>query len=207
MRPLRLTLWLLLTLLALAVSAYSLAYLLVPEIGGEMRARLGTMPLAMWAHIGGGLVAMAIGPFQLHRELRAKALNLHRAMGRLYAAAVLAGSLGGLWLALNASGGLTARTGFGTLAILWLIVTAIAIARIRARNQPSHREWMIRSFALTLAAVTLRIYLPLSLANGVPFPVAYPIIAWACWVPNLLVAEAIIRATRAGQLAPAPARI
>ncbi|MEQ1730362.1 MAG: DUF2306 domain-containing protein [Vicinamibacterales bacterium] len=48
---------------------------------------------------------------------------------------------------------------------------------------------MIRSFALTYAAVTLRLYVPLSMAAGVPFDVAYPVIAWACWVPNLLVAE------------------
>ena len=48
---------------------------------------------------------------------------------------------------------------------------------------------MIRSYALTLAAVTLRIYLPGALALGVPYDLAYPPIAWLCWVPNLLVAE------------------
>jgi len=42
---------------------------------------------------------------------------------------------------------------------------------------------------LTFAAVTLRIYLPLSLAFGVQFATAYPAISWLCWVPNLFVAE------------------
>jgi hypothetical protein len=47
----------------------------------------------------------------------------------------------------------------------------------------------VRNFALTFAAVTLRIYLPLSNVVGIDFDVAYPVIAWIAWVPNLLVAE------------------
>jgi hypothetical protein len=48
---------------------------------------------------------------------------------------------------------------------------------------------MIRNFALTFAAVTLRLYLPPVLIVGLPFAMSYAIIAWLCWVPNLLVAE------------------
>lgn len=51
---------------------------------------------------------------------------------------------------------------------------------------------MIRSYALTLAAVTLRIYLPLSQLAGVPFGDAYQVISWLCWVPNLVVAEWVV---------------
>jgi hypothetical protein len=57
---------------------------------------------------------------------------------------------------------------------------------------------MIRSFALTLAAVTLRLYLPLSRIAGIPFYDAYVPIAWLCWVPNLLVAETWLRLRRRG---------
>jgi len=76
--------------------------------------------------------------------------------------------------------------------VLWLTSTGIAYRHIRARNQPAHRRWMIRSYALTFAAVTLRIYLPLSQVYGIPFEPAYQTIAWMCWVPNLVVAEWII---------------
>jgi hypothetical protein len=61
---------------------------------------------------------------------------------------------------------------------------------------------MVRSFSLTLGAVTLRIYLPVSLALGVPFEVAYPIIAWAAWVPNLMVGEWLLRRSPLGATAP-----
>ena len=65
-----------------------------------------------------------------------------------------------------------------------------AYERARARDYVAHRAWMIRSYALCLGAVTLRVYLPLSLGPlGLPFEQAYPAIAWVSWVPNLILAE------------------
>ena len=57
---------------------------------------------------------------------------------------------------------------------------------------------MIRSFELTFGAVTLRIYLPASLLAGASFEYAYPIIAWASWVPKLVAVE-IFRIARRRQ--------
>jgi hypothetical protein len=51
---------------------------------------------------------------------------------------------------------------------------------------------MVRNHALTLAAVSLRLYIPLALGSGIPFQVAYPVIAWLCWLPNLAVAQLLI---------------
>jgi len=55
---------------------------------------------------------------------------------------------------------------------------------------------MVRNFALTFAAVTLRLWLPASVASGIGFEVAYPAVAWLCWLPNLLVAERLFNRTR-----------
>ena len=52
---------------------------------------------------------------------------------------------------------------------------------------------MVRNFSLTFAAVTLRLYIPLILLFGVEFAVGYAMIAWLCWVPNLVVAQWLIR--------------
>jgi hypothetical protein len=59
---------------------------------------------------------------------------------------------------------------------------------VRTRRPKLHRAWMIRNFALTTAAVTLRIYLPVSMLAGIPFGIAYPVVAWLCWLPNLFAA-------------------
>ncbi len=83
-------------------------------------------------------------------------------------------------------------TGFVALAFLslgWLYTGLHAYLAIRARVVASHRRWMVRNFSLAFGAVTLRLWLPASVASGIPFETAYPVIAWLCWVPNLLVAE------------------
>jgi hypothetical protein len=92
------------------------------------------------------------------------------------------------------------HVGFGLLALLWLNATIQAYRSIRASDVTAHRRWMIRSFALTLAAVTLRIELPLQLAAGIPFHNAYQVVSWLCWVPNLVVAEWIVLRSERGRV-------
>ena len=84
--------------------------------------------------------------------------------------------------------------GFGLLGASWLFTTYMAFTKIKALDIHSHQQWMIRSYALAFAAVTLRIYMPFMQAGlGMAFIDAYLIVAWLCWVPNLVVAELIIR--------------
>ena len=74
--------------------------------------------------------------------------------------------------------------------------------RARARFD-EHLRWMIRSFALTFAAVTLRLYLPFPPMMGFTFVEGYRAIAWLAWVPNLIAAELYWRREPARRLQPA----
>ncbi|NND84266.1 MAG: DUF2306 domain-containing protein, partial [Acidimicrobiia bacterium] len=102
----------------------------------------------------------------------------------------------GLWMAFLAYGGIVAQAGFFGLSVAWLTSGTIAYRRIRAGDQDVHREWMIRNYALTFAAVTLRLWIGVSVASGIDFDIAYPVIAWIAWVPNLIVVEWWIRRQR-----------
>jgi uncharacterized membrane protein len=185
--------WLIMTALSLLIAVYAVMVLALPGFGAPFVAeRRALMPIALYAHVAGSLVALAVGPWQLSRRLRSRYLGRHRWMGRVYVLAVLLGGLGALGLAPYSQEGLVTHVGFGMLGVLWLTATAQGYRRIRAGDQASHREWMIRSFALTLAAVALRIYLPISLALGIPYPDAYQVISWFCWVPNLVIAEWVV---------------
>ena len=191
-------LWMLMTVLATLVAAYAAAVLLLPQFGPPfIIARRATMPLAVMAHLGGGLVALAVGAWQMNARLRSRVIQLHRWMGRAYVAAVLIGGLGALRLAFVSMEGWITHLGFGLLALFWLFTTVRAYLAIRSHNETQHQRWMIRSYSLTLAAVTLRIYLPISVAIGVPFANAYRVISWLCWVPNIIVAEWLVRRLRA----------
>lgn len=149
---------------------------------------------ALYVHATTAALALALGPFQFSRRLRARRPALHRAIGKAYLAiGVGVGGLSGLYLALQADGGLASRAGFTGLAVAWLATGALAYATARRREFDAHRRWVVRSFALTFAAVMLRIYMGASGALGVPFDAAYPVVAWACWVPNVAVVEAWMR--------------
>jgi uncharacterized membrane protein len=191
-------LWVVMTALATLVAAYAAAVLLLPGFGPPLIiARRATMPLAVTAHLGGGLVALAVGAWQMNARLRSRFIEYHRWMGRTYVVAVLIGGLGALRMAPESQQGWVTHLGFGLLALLWLFSTARAYIAIRSHAEARHRDWMIRSYSLTLAAVTLRIYLPVSLALGVPLGNAYRVISWLCWVPNIILAEWLVRRTQA----------
>ena len=121
---------------------------------------------------------------------------MHRWLGRTYVFACLTGGVGGLILAFGSTAGPIATAGFGGLAVIWIISNIQGWRAARARRFDAHRAWMIRSFALTFAAVTLRLYLPLIPFTGVPFVVGYRAISFLAWVPNLIAAEIYLRRGR-----------
>lgn len=178
------------TVLAVIIAIYAAMVLFVPAFGPPFVAeRRNLMPWALRAHLSGGLSALALGPWQLNSRIRNRVVSLHRWMGRGYVLAVVVGGLGALALARVSQLGFVTHLGFGMLAVLWLTATLQGYRRIRVHDLVSHRRWMIRSYALTLAAVTLRIFLPVSQLMGLSFAEAYQAVAWFCWVPNLVVAE------------------
>jgi uncharacterized membrane protein len=193
--------WVTMTVLAILVAMYALMALAAPGFGPPFMAeRRAEMPWAVVAHLAGSLWALATGPWQLNRRLRERALGRHRWLGRSYVLGVIVGGVGALALAPRAQTGTVAQVGFALLGLFWLAFTVLAFLRIRAGDQAAHRRWMLRSYALTLAAVTLRIYLPLALGMGVSFEAAYPVIAWVSWVPNLVVVE--LWFARGGRVVP-----
>jgi uncharacterized membrane protein len=182
-------------LLSFGVAAYAIAaYTLLPlgtVLHPDIRDAFAAHDVAVvYAHVFAAAVALLLGPLQFSATLRARRPGLHRWLGRVYLAlGVGVGGLSGLVLALGAFGGAGSRAGFGTLALLWLFTGAMALNRILAGDVQGHRRWMMRNVALTLAAVTLRLYLPASIVAGLSLELAYPIVAWLCWLPNLVVTE------------------
>ncbi|MCZ4279478.1 DUF2306 domain-containing protein [Kiloniella laminariae] len=144
---------------------------------------------AFLAHVLGSLIALLIGPWQFVGSLRNRWPGLHRWSGRIYMMAVLLGGVGGFIVAWTTLAGPVAVAGFATLALIWLYVTGKGYQTVWAGRYAEHRRWMIRSFALTAAAITLRLGLPIAPALGYDFMTGYIIQSWAAWVINLVVAE------------------
>jgi hypothetical protein len=147
-------------------------------------------------HVAGAATALLLVPLQLMPRLRAAAPGFHRWSGRAYALGCLIGATAGLVLALGSTAGPIAATGFGGLAICWFATTALGWRTALQRRFAAHRRWMLRSFALTFAAVTLRLYLPLVPLAGLSFMTGYRAISFLCWIPNLVLVELYLRRSR-----------
>lgn len=149
--------------------------------------------IGFYMHISFSGIALAIGWFLFIKKYRNKFLKLHRFLGKVYVITILLGGFSGLFISFYASGGLMAKMGFGFMAIAWLITTYKAYFSIRMKDLVNHEKWMIRSYSVTFAGVTFRLWLPfLKFVIGLDFFTLYPIDAWLCWVPNLILAEFII---------------
>ncbi|MFJ7907405.1 DUF2306 domain-containing protein [Kitasatospora sp. NPDC096204] len=160
----------------------------------HQRATYLSHRLPLYVHIFGALTALLIGPWQFSRRLRERRPRLHRRIGATYLLGCLVGAVGALLLAPVAYGGAVTGAGFACLAVAWLVTGGAGLRAILDGRVSDHRRWMIRSFALTFAAVMLRLMLLAATAAHLDFRTSYTAIAWLCWVPNLLLACRFTRA-------------
>lgn len=193
--------------LALSTALAALRYFSLNPIvfiPGQKVAYLANLgPLLL--HVSGGTLAIAVGPFQLLTGLRRQHPRLHRLLGRLYLAGVLATAVGGLLLARIAMGGPLAKLGFAALALVLLTTTTAAFVSILRGRVAAHRAWVIRSYAVIFTAVTFRAWLGVLTSLGLPFDQVYAVGAWTAWMINLLAAETLLRMGRARWHQPVPA--
>src|SRR6185369_8208412 len=180
--------------LAVFVGSYPFRYFFVDRNFGLLQLKTEavlTSPfwnIGFYSHIIPGGIALLIGWIQFNERIRTKRLTLHRMIGTVYVSAALVSSLAGIYISCYATGGIIASSGFMCLGLFWFYSTYRGYSSIIERNINAHKEMMIYSYAACLAAVTLRIYLPiLSFAFG-DFIKAYLVVAWVSWVPNLVVA-------------------
>jgi len=174
------------------IALYAFAYVIVgkPMYPPDLAASFLSRPWGINPHALFGGIGLLIGGVQFHRSLRRR-LRLHRLLGRIYVISCLVTGVAGIYMAAYSYGGWFTHLGFGTLGALLLVTTAVAFVAIRRGDVETHRRWMLRSYALMFAAVTLRLQLPL-LASSFGFADGYRVVSWSCWVPNVLVAETIL---------------
>lgn len=151
--------------------------------------------LAFYIHISASIFCLAAGFTQFSVGLRNQIPKIHRWVGKIYVFSILFINFpSGFILALNANGGWTGKSAFTLLSILWFWFTLKAWLEIRKGNISSHQKFMIRSYALTLSAISLRLW-KLAFLEMTDWDEAliYQIDAWLGFGVNWIIAELIIR--------------
>jgi hypothetical protein len=150
--------------------------------------------VAFYVHVFTSVFALLAGFTQFNRKLLHS--KLHRKVGTMYIIVVLLLSgPSGLIMGLLANGGLFSIVAFTLLSVLWWYYTFMAYKTVKQKNYEAHAKNMFRSYALTLSAITLRLW-KFTIVNyiyEVPPMDLYRMVAWLGWVPNLIIAEVMIR--------------
>ena len=125
-------------------------------------------------HILLAIISLITGPLGVIKAIRDKSRNFHRWNGR--------------------TGGLPSIIGFLILNTLWLTTTILGFWYIIRQKVMLHSQWIIRSFFLSFANITIYIIVAIS-HNLMNFSYgnSYTIAVWLCWPLNLIAAEFVIR--------------
>lgn len=196
MRFLKKIFWGLLFVLGASLTINALTYLNLDSSYGFLKIKQAAvatgiyLPFYYFHVIFGGLI-LVTGFVQVSKWFRKRYLSIHRKAGYFYVFGILfLAAPGGLVMSFFVDRGLMVLISFLLQCSLWFYFTTMAFLKIKKKDIAAHELFMWRSFSLTLAAITLRVYIFFSSYYfDLSQPIAYAIIAWASWVPNLLLVE------------------
>ncbi|WP_406825185.1 DUF2306 domain-containing protein [Pedobacter sp. KACC 23697] len=192
-------LWVLFASFALLIGLYPTIYFLIDRKFGLLNSKSVALlsntcwNIGFYTHIIFGGIALLIGWTQFSSKMRNRRMALHRKLGKVYVISVLLSALAGICIGFFATGGWVSSAGFICLGIVWFYTTLKAYLYIKHGEIVKHQKMMVYSYAACFAAVTLRIWLPILTIMYGDFFKAYLVVAWLCWIPNLIVAYLITR--------------
>lgn len=114
----------------------------------------------LFVHALGGATALVVGALQFSTRLRQRFPSLHRLLGRFYLAGVSIAAPVAVYLSIT-HGIATMATETTVQASVWVTTALMAFVAARNRNFEVHRQWMMRSYSITMIFVVSRIILAL----------------------------------------------
>jgi len=149
--------------------------------------------VSFYIHVFSSMFVLLAGFTQFFRFSFQRKLKLHRTLGKIYILLILLVSgPSGFVMAFYANGGIFAQIGFVFLAVGWLAFTYLAYHFIKNKNIRQHENFMIRSYAFTVSALTLRAWIYVLAYFYVDYWTIAVAVAWLGWLPNLAIGEWLI---------------
>lgn len=164
--------------------------------------------IAFYIHISTSVIALATGITQFSRSLLLSYPNLHRWSGKIYSFLVLfLAAPTGLIMGFHGEGGIFAQIAFICQALAWWWLTYKGFVTIRKGQIREHLAYMMRSYAVAMSAITLRLmtfilvyvrdWFGWDCFQGTSptffcHPNYYIFVAWSSWIINWLLAELLL---------------
>jgi uncharacterized membrane protein len=202
---------LLLALIPVAGGAFRVTELGIGAEATPDNARFFADPAPVVVHVIGAVLLALLAPFQFISGLRRRNLRWHRFAGRVIVPSGLAVALSGIWMtlwydvpAVDGNAVYAMRLVFGSAMAAAFVLGVVAVRR---RDIARHSAWMIRGYAIGMAAGTQAFtHLPWLVAGSTPGVTGRAMAMGAGWIINIVVAEWIIRSRTRRTVVSEPAR-
>ena len=146
------------------------------------------MPYIFRAHMVTSAVALLLGPVVIILRHRP---SLHRMLGRVVGAFVVAGGLTALPVAIFSNSSPAARAGFFVQGLVWIYLLVRGVGAIRAHDRRAHARFMLAMYAVATGAVWFRVMTGTAIALHLPFTQIYAAAAWLGWMIPLTVVSCV----------------
>ena len=162
--------------------------------GGDALTQYRGKEVWIFMHLGGGMIALLVGPGQLWLGHTNRRIDVHRTIGLVYMGAIAVSVTAAFYLSTHTDLGWVFGAGLFGLAVAWVISTGLAYLAIRRSLLQQHQEWMIRSYVVTFGFVFFRILVGILQATGTgTLSEQLAAASWFCWAAPLLITEAILQ--------------
>jgi hypothetical protein len=156
-RTVKLAVWAIMALMTLSVLFLSELPLL--RAGTATRAHILDIRWLLLPHVAGASLALTTGAVQFSSRIRRWSLTFHRITGRVYVGSIfVAGPV-----AIVMSHGTIFFTATIVQAGAWMVTALAALLTARNRQIEQHRQWVVRSYAVTFSFILLHVLNPLGI--------------------------------------------
>jgi len=157
--------------------------------------------VGLFTHVFFGMTAFLIGPFQFISRIRKNYAKTHRTMGKIYLCCIAISSPVAMYMAITSQVNFVYAAGLFGLAVVWATTSLVAYVSIRKGLTSIHREWMVRSYVVTFAFATFRLFDDVLGKMGVgPDDLRLSLLSWACWAVPLFATEVILQVRKFNKL-------
>ena len=151
--------------------------------------------VAFFAHVYSSIFILILGFVQFNNFIHRQYPKLHRNVGKIYISLILLiAAPSGFIMGIHGNGGFYSKLSFCLQALLWFYFTYYAFKYAKKQLFTKHRDYMILSYAMTLSAVSLRLFkwIIVNTVEWAPMD-TYKIVVWLGWLFNIVIAFLIIR--------------
>ncbi|MEM9362078.1 MAG: DUF2306 domain-containing protein [Bacteroidota bacterium] len=184
--------WFVFVFSAVSVGLYPVIYWFTDRTMGLLQGKTDVLVgnvlwnIGFHGNIVFGAIALLVGWSQFSKKIAKTKTAWYTSLGEVYVWTAFIAGICALYISFFAEGGFIASLGFAVLAILWLFTTVQAYLAYKRKDMSLYRGMLLYSYATCYATVTIRLWLPVTIAAFGDFLTAYKIVAWLCWVPNII---------------------